>query len=153
MSGSSSIATSQGSDDADTKQRAKAHLRAVAEAVLAAEILNDPRWSELAILFSISDSGKNFGNSGYAYGEDGAWWAVSFPVSSVKEPILNLLSDLQDPVPSNLVRILFQYDRKTKRAKILPEFNNPDRWLITPVTAQEIMAKIKPNFSQNSEIG
>jgi len=146
MRGPSPIDTKPGLD-ADARQRGKAHPKAIAEAVLAADILDDPRWRELAVVFSVSDSGRNFGNSGYAYGGDGAWWAVSFPVPLVKEPILSLLADLHDPIPSDLVRVLFQYNRETKQTKVLSEFDNLDRWSIAPDTAHKVMGEIKPNLA------
>jgi hypothetical protein len=136
----------QGPEDGAAKERRRAHLKTVIEAVLATGELDDPRWDELAVVFSVSNGGKNFGNSGYAYGENGAWWAVSFPVLAVRPPVLEYLRDLRDPLPQGLVRVVLQYNRTNKRARLEPEFDNPDRWMITPDTARSMVDELRPGF-------
>lgn len=91
-----SAAAGEMPQDAELRRGAQAHLRAVVDAILATGEFDDPRWNELAVVFSVSGGGRNLGNSGYAYGENGAWWAVSFPVPAVREPVLDLLADLRE---------------------------------------------------------
>ncbi len=133
-------------ENAGLRRRARAHLKAVVDAVLSTGELDDPRWNELAVVFSVSGGGRNFGNSGYAYGENGEWWAVSFPVLAVKRPIVDLLTDLRDPLPEGLTRVLLQYSRTTNRARLIPEFDHPERWSITPQTARSMMEELRPVF-------
>ena len=137
-------------DEFQLRRRARAHLEAVVDAVLATGELDDPRWKELAVVFSISAGGKNFGNGGYAFGDDGKWWAVSFPVLSVRDPVLRLVADLRDPIPVTPSRVLLQYDRESRRARLLPEFDDPDRWSITLNKAHEMIEQLRPRFHEDA---
>ncbi|MCO4319046.1 hypothetical protein M8997_017775 [Phyllobacterium sp. 21LDTY02-6] len=141
-----------GPENNEERRRGRAHLKAIIGAVLATGELDDPRWSELAVVFSISAGGRNFGNSGYAYGKDGAWWAVSFPVLALREPVLDFLADVRDDsIPEALTRVLLQYNRTTNRIRLITEFNDPDRWQITPETAREMVDQLQPRFPDSDD--
>lgn len=141
-------APSNGDDrDDGARRRARAHLRAVLDAVFATGALDDPRWRELAVVFSVSDAGRNFGNGGYAYGDGDAWWSVSFPVLAVRRPVLDYLVALRGAVPERLTRVLLQHDRVSERTRLTPEFHDRSRWVFTPTTARDLIAEIQPRFS------
>lgn len=131
---------------ADERQRRREHLTAVVRSVLAADVLTDERWQTLAVVFSISDGGRNFGNSGYAYDAAGRWWAFSCPVKEVKLAVVAFLADSDLGVPKALCRVLLQYDRVSQRARLVSEIDTPERWSITPEKARTMIDKLRPDF-------
>ncbi|KAA1177381.1 hypothetical protein FP026_24690 [Rhizobium tropici] len=131
---------------ADERQRRREHLTAVVRSVLVADALSDERWKTLAVVFSISDGGRNFGNGGYAYGADGQWWAFSCSVEDVKPAVIAFLGDSNQGVPQALCRVLLQYDRGSQRARLVSEIDTPERWSITAGTARTMIRELRPNF-------
>lgn len=137
---------------ADERQRRRKHLTAIVRSVLAAEVLEDERWQTVAVVFSISRAGRNFGNSGYAYDTGGRWWAFSCPVNDVKSPVVAFLEDSEHGVPERLCRVLLQYDRVSQRARLVSEIENAERWSITPETARTMVDKLRPDFDNHAGI-
>ncbi|MBM7046361.1 hypothetical protein [Rhizobium lusitanum] len=131
---------------ADERQRRREHLTAVVRSVLAADVLTDERWQTIAVVFSISDGGRNFGNSGYAYGADGPWWAFSCSIKDVKPAVIAFLDDSNRGIPQALCRVLLQYDRRSQRARLVSETDTPERWSITPGTARTMIKELRPDF-------
>lgn len=123
------------------------HLSKIAAALISAEKLDDPRWKEIAVVFSLSNGGRNFGNSGYAYGSDGDWWALSFPVAKVKLVILAYLHDFQIDLPDTLIQVLFQYNRQNGFIRVDQSLELSGRWLITPENARDMIVQLKPNLA------
>lgn len=140
---------------ADERQRRREHLTAVVRSVLAADVLADERWQTMAVVFSISDGGRNFGNSGYAYGADGQWWAFSCSIKDVKPAVIAFLGDSNRGVPQTLCRVLLQYDRESHRARLVSEIGTPECWSITPGTARTMIRELRPkfdNFAGNTSV-
>lgn len=138
--------SSNGTDDA-RRITGKVHLSAVVAAVLGNEALDDPRWKSLSVVFSLTAKGRNFGNSGYAYGEGSDWWAFSCPVLDVRPAVLSYLNSAAEPMPDGLCRVLLQFDRETGRARLIPSFGDYDRWNIEPETARAMVDALRPDFS------
>ena len=126
----------------------RSHMRAIVDAVVGCEELDDPRWNELSLIFSTTGGGRNFGNGGYAYGEDGAWWAVALPVLTVLPPVIAYLEAVHGSVPQTLCRVLLQHNRGNGRSRIEVERHDPKRWDITPENARDMQAGLRPNFGQ-----
>jgi len=133
-----------------SRDRRRHHLEQILLAVLAEEKFEDPRWTSFSVVFSSTASGRNFGNSGYAYGEGNDWWAVSFPVVQVREPITNFMRESLGIIPEGLCRVLLQYDRGTRRGRLVNEFRQPERWTVTPENARNMVAELKPRFDEVS---
>ncbi|MBO0664588.1 hypothetical protein LQ948_18735 [Jiella sp. MQZ9-1] len=121
-------------------------MNAIVEAVLGCDELDDPRWHELSMIFSTTRGGRNFGNSGYAYGDMSAWWAVALPVLTVKPAVLAYLDAVLGSVPETLCRVLLKYNRVNGRVRIEVERHNPQRWDITPGNARSMQASLRPGF-------
>lgn len=123
------------------------HLSKIAEELTSAPELDDPRWEEIAVVFSLSNGGHNFGNGGYAYGNNGDWWALSFPVPTVKPLILAYLHDFQIDLPDTLIQVLFQYNRQNGFIRVDQSLDLPGRWLITLENARDMIVQLKPNLA------
>jgi len=143
QAGGSDFATSK---SGLSRERRRYHLEQILPAVLAEEKLEDPRWTSLAVVFSTTARGRNFGNSGYVYGDGDDWWPISFSVIETKPPVVAFIRDTHGDIGDSLCRVLLQYDRKTRRALLSSEVGNPERWSITPDNARQLLVELKPDF-------
>ncbi|QND51890.1 hypothetical protein HB779_08220 [Phyllobacterium sp. 628] len=131
---------------AEVSEAKRKHLSKIAAALIASDELDDPRWNELAVVFSLSGDGRSFGNSGYAYGEEYAWWAISFSVEEIRPLVLGYLHDFQNPLPDGLIQVLFQYNRENGYIRVDQSMDVPARWLITPDNARAMIETMRPNL-------
>ncbi len=129
-----------------SRDRRRDHLQHILTAVLSDEKLEDPRWISLSVVFSLTAGGRNFGNSGYAYGEADDWWSISFSVMDTRSAVVAFIGDAHGDTGGILCRVLLQYDRKTRRALLSSAVGQPEKWSITPDNAREVLVELKPNF-------
>lgn len=108
--------------------------------------LDDLRWKTLAIIFSLTGGGRNFGNSGYAYGKEDDWWALALPVEKVRPALLGWLATQTPKLPDDLVKVLMQFDRASGEVRLKAERAKPERWAITPQNAREMVDILRPEF-------
>jgi hypothetical protein len=108
--------------------------------------LDDPRWRSLSIIFSLTGKGRNFGNSGYAYGKGADWWAFALPVETVRPPLLTWLHTQAHDLPDSLIRVLMQHSRRTGETRLKAERADVKRWAITPENARQMVDILRPQF-------
>ena len=128
-----------------SRERRHYLLKRILSAGLSDVKLEDPRWNSISVVFSMPKGGRNFANAGYAYSEGRDWWAVSFPVTSVRESVVDFLEEKVGGVPDGLSRVLLQYNRSTQHALLSVELEEPERWDLSPENAREKIEEVRPS--------
>lgn len=133
-----------------SRARRKHHTTMILREVLADDRLSDPRWSSLSLRFLLTNHGRNFGNTGYAYDEERNWWALAFPTSRLYPMVLAYVEESFGGSPDNVCSVLLQYQKSTGRALLTIEKEIPPYWPVTKRAAGEAAMALKPDFSPQS---
>ena len=103
-------------------------------------------WSTFSIVFEIDEDGDVFSTYGYAYTAEGAWYAVSVTEPAVEETFETYLSSLLKPDDIQPLKMLLQFSRTSGCYKTVLEYENAERWQVTPENIDRIVDELRPKF-------
>lgn len=123
-------------------------IEEIGHLILQCDDVADSQWHTLSFVFDITDGATS--NSGFLYkGEK-----VTPVIAEIEEhplllddTILDLRKEIAEKNGHKFFQFLIQLEKETGRIKVDLEFDNPDRWKITPGKLKEIRETLRPNFT------
>ncbi len=108
--------------------------------------LQGVEWDELSVVFSFEDDGFCSGNFGYAYtkhGKETAFAVDSMEVEKVAESYREWLRQEGD---KGFIKMLFQFNRVTRKVNADFEYDDPSRWQVTPKNLDRMIEELRPDL-------
>ncbi|AZN34771.1 MULTISPECIES: hypothetical protein [unclassified Pseudoalteromonas] len=122
-------------------------LMDIAQLFLRCSDLIDYEWKEVTFVFEFGEGCTS--NSGFLYdGEEITPAAASIEDEQLllDNTLEQLREDIYQQCGEKFNQLLFQMENETKRFKVDFEFDNPNRWAITPSNMFEMREKLRPKF-------
>jgi hypothetical protein len=122
------------------------HLGEIARILMENPELQALDWSELTLAFCFDEDGDVRRTYGYAYSASGQSHPFSVWPRSVR-PEVNRYREymrLKDDV--GFIKMLFQFNRISRRVKADFEYDDMSRWAVTPDNIDTIVDELKPNL-------
>lgn len=118
---------------------------------IAREIVNSgkPRnvdWVEVSAIFNIDSDGDVNESYGYAYDASGKAHAATFLSDGVEREVKAYREWLRRPGDKGFIKMLFQFNRQTRRVNADFEYDNPLRWQVTPKNIDTIVEELRPKL-------
>lgn len=103
-------------------------------------------WTELSIVFSFEDDGFCSGHFGYAYDGDGR--PTPFTLNSMDAEISasNYREWLRQDDARGMIKMLFQFNRQSRKVQAAFEYDNSSRWQVTPANIDVITDELRPDL-------
>ena len=98
-------------------------------------------WESFAVAFDV-DEDSNVGNSGFCWGEKRVPFAVDD--NAVDEAVLAFRDLSRDREGNGWKAMLLQYVRSTRSVNTEFEFDNANRWRVTPKNMDTVLESMKP---------
>ncbi|WP_296734796.1 hypothetical protein [Variovorax sp.] len=121
---------------------------------IAREIVNsgEPQgvdWVEVSAIFSIDADGDVNGSYGYVYDARGQAHAAAF----LEDPIEREVKAYRDWLlhkgrkgDKGIIKMLFQFNRQTRRVRADFEYEDPRRWQVTPANLDARVKELRPHL-------
>ncbi|MBO3273614.1 hypothetical protein [Pseudomonas schmalbachii] len=103
-------------------------------------------WSEFSLVVTVADPDECSGCYGYAYDDNGDWYAATPKVRDIEDSVIAYREALKAEYEVGFKKILFQFNKKTRRVNVQFEFEDSGRWKITPSNLDEMIATLRPNL-------
>lgn len=123
-------------------------LAEIAKLFLRCEDVIDNPWTELVFVFEFYEGCTS--NSGFLYNGNKirpACASIEDNELLLDNKLKKLREDIYEQCGHKFNQLLFQMENETKRFKIDFEFDDPERWAITPASFFEMREKLRPNFN------
>ena len=109
-------------------------------------------WSEFTLIIGFDSDGDIDETYGYAYGPDGKSNAFSVAGPRLIRPEANAYRErLRLEGDKGIIKLLFQFNRNTRRVNADFEYENPKRWQVTPANIDKIVEELRPNLGTPQE--
>ena len=103
-------------------------------------------WVEVSAIFGIDADGDVAESYGYAYDRNGKPHAVTFLTDAVEREVKSYREWLKHEHRGDFIRMLFQFNRETRRFNADFEYHDPLRWQVTPKNLEKITGELRPNL-------
>ena len=119
----------------------------IGELILTSPDLQENDWESFSLVYDIGEG--HTANSGFLY--DNKSIAPFFAESEndpmeIDNQILALQQEIQLTTGHKFKQLLIQMEKNTNKIKIDFEFDNPNRWSITPANMKEMKELLRPKF-------
>ncbi len=94
------------------------------------------------------DDGEVSSTYGYAYDASGNWTAISFKPREVRPRVNAYREWLRLEGDKGFIKMLFQFNRETRKVKAEFEYDNADRWKITPENVDAMIDELRPDLDK-----
>lgn len=121
-------------------------MGAIAKGIVNDDALSDGNWTEASIVFSFEDDGFCSGHYGYAYDSDGKPRAFTLDSMDAELAASAYREWLQIEGDKGFKKMLFQFNRETRKVNAEFEFENTSRWQVTPKNIDTITEQLRPNL-------
>jgi hypothetical protein len=115
----------------------------IGQALLADRNYRTNDWSAIALVATLDDGRKSL--FGYSYLPDGSWQATT-PDDARR--IVNLLRDLREATQVSgkgpWRQCLVQVKRADMKLNLMFEYDDPQRWTVTPANMTEMVEALRP---------
>lgn len=118
----------------------------IVNAILTTGELDGDKWDEFTIVFEFDDEGEVNGSYGYSY--ERAVEANAFAVDPDDvSPQVNVYCEfMRIKGDKGMIKMLFQFNRVTRKVNADFEYENPSRWKVTPKNIDTIVEELRPNL-------
>ncbi|QND51889.1 hypothetical protein HB779_08215 [Phyllobacterium sp. 628] len=121
-------------------------LEDIARATFSSDSLKELNWNEVSVVFEVNPDGKVDGTYGYAYDIDNKATAISVRPRDVRPAVSAYREWLRLEGDKGFIKMLFQFNRKSRKVNALFEFEDPTRWQVTPKNIDTIVEELRPNL-------
>lgn len=134
------------------------YMGRIVKVIVQSKDMQDIDWASFSLVMEFDDEGDLSGTYGYAYDAGGGFTAISVRPRLLRETVLpyrRWLDQLSDKAPEErppgwnakgMIKMLLQFDRRSNRVNSIFEYNDPDRWQVTPKTLDAMIAALKPKL-------
>lgn len=105
-------------------------------------------WTELTVVFTFDDDGDVNSSYGYAYDAKGDWTAISFRPRDVRPQVNAYREWLRQEGDKGFIKMLFQFNRVTRKVNADFEYDDPSRWQVTPKNVDQMIQELRPNLGE-----
>ena len=123
----------------------------IAKSIIGTGELEALNWSEFTLVMSFDDDGDVNGTYGYAYLSNGDWEAFAVDADAVDPSAKAYREWLTIDGDKGMIKMLFQFNRNTRRVNADFEYENPKRWQVTPANIDKIVEELRPNLGTPQE--
>lgn len=120
------------------------HMNEIAGEIAGSSELDGIDWVEISAIFSIDADGDVNESYGYAYDRGGQAHAVAFLVDPVTDAVERYREWLRQNGDKGFIKMLFQFNRNTRKVHADFEYENPARWQVTPKNIDTIVEELRP---------
>lgn len=121
-------------------------MDAIAREMVNSGELDNIDWVEVSAIFSIDADGDVVESYGYAYDRNGKPHAVAFLTDAVEREVKAYREWLRREHRGDFIKMLFQFNRETRRFNADFEYDDPRRWQVTPKNLETIVKELRPNL-------
>ena len=122
------------------------HMESIAKAIFESNALRQLDWLQSSIVFEMDDDGYVVGTYGFAYDEHGKSIPVAPSIDEIEEPVQAYREWLRLDGDKGFIKMLFQFDRTNSKVNASFEFENPQRWSVTPANIDKITEELRPRL-------
>ncbi|OCJ04554.1 hypothetical protein A6U86_30025 [Rhizobium sp. AC27/96] len=121
-------------------------MDAIAREMVNSGELDTIDWVEVSAIFGIDADGDVVESYGYAYDRSGKPHAVAFLTDAVEREVKSYREWLREEHRGDFIKMLFQFNRESRRFNADFEYDNPRRWQVTPRNLETIVEELRPNL-------
>jgi hypothetical protein len=125
--------------------------RAILNAISDENELVGVNWTEFTLIIGFDSDGDIDETYGYAYGPGGASSAFSVTPRLIRPEANAYRERLRLEGDKGMIKMLFQFNRDTRRVNADLEYENPKRWQVTPANIDRIVEELRPNLGTPQE--
>ncbi|MBM7046362.1 hypothetical protein [Rhizobium lusitanum] len=120
----------------------------IARAIVNSGKMQGVEWVEISIVVTVDESGEASEIFGYAYDEKGNYTAVAPKLREIEQPVAAYREWLRQDGDKGFRKILFQFNRVSRKVNADFEYENLGRWQVTPKNVDAIIAQLRPNLGE-----
>lgn len=124
------------------------HMEAIAHEIANCNELDGIEWVEVSAIFAFDDEGDANESYGYAYDRDGKAHAVTFLYNPIEREVNRYREWLRLEGDKGFIKMLFQFNRETRKVNADFEYDNPTRWQVTPKNIDVIPKELRPDLGR-----
>ncbi|TXH82035.1 MAG: hypothetical protein E6Q77_07030 [Rhizobium sp.] len=121
----------------------------IAREIVSSGRLDGIDWVEVSAIFGIDADGDVVESYGYAYDRRGKPHAVTFLTDAVEQEVKSYREWLKREHRGDFIKMLFQFNRETRRFSADFEYDDPLRWQVTPKNLEKITEELRPNLGSH----
>jgi hypothetical protein len=135
--------------------RSMEYMGEIARAIIEADDIESD-WDELSLVLGFDDDGTLNETYGYAYDASGDFEAISIRPRLLREPAeayRQWLMRLRDgkvveaaPIHDGIIKMLFQFNRRKNKVNADFEYDDTDRWKVTPNNLDAMIEELRPKL-------
>jgi hypothetical protein len=126
-------------------------MGAIAREIVNSGELDGIDWVEVAAVFSLDSQGDVNESYGYAYDAQGQAHAAAFLMGPVEREVRAYSEWLRQKDGKGIIKMLFQFNRQTRRVNADFEYNDPLRWQITPKNLDAMIEALRPRLGSAAD--
>jgi hypothetical protein len=123
-------------------------MGAIAREIVNCRELDGVDWVEVSAIFAMNDKGSVNESYGYAYDRSGRPHAVAFLYDPIERAVEHYHEWLRQKADKGMIKMLFQFNRETQKVNADFEYDNPDRWQVTPDNIDTIVEELRPKLGK-----
>lgn len=121
-------------------------MAAIAREIVDCGELDGIAWQEVSAVFAVDEDGDVNQSYGYAYDADGTPHAVAFLYDPVEHAVRRYREWLRPQHDKGFIKMLFQFNRVTRKVNAEFEYDDPARWQVTPANVDRVTASLRPKL-------
>lgn len=121
-------------------------MEAIAREIVACGELDGIAWQEVSAVFAVDEDGDVNQSYGYAYAADGTPHAVAFLYDPVEQAVRRYREWLRPRHDKGFIKMLFQFNRITRKVNAEFEYDDAARWQVTPANVDRVTAALRPQL-------
>lgn len=125
-------------------------MGAIARAIVNSGRLQGVDWVEVSAIFAIDSDGDVNESYGYAYDAQGKAHAAAFLDDAVAREVKAYREWLRQKDDKGIIKMLFQFNRNTRRVRADFEYDDPLRWQVTPRNLDAMIEALRPKLGSAS---
>jgi hypothetical protein len=118
----------------------------IARAISNDSALSKIDWVELSIVFSFEEDGFCSGHFGYAYDPAGVPLAFTLDSMDAEAAASNYREWLRQKDDKGVMKMLFQFNRVTRKVNAEFDYDDASRWRVTPKNIDTITLELRPDL-------
>lgn len=135
-----------GAGSAQAVTQNTALMEAIAREIARSDELSGIDWVEVTAVFGMDADGDVNESYGYAYDRGGKPHAVAFLEDPIEREVRRYRDWLRPQADKGIIKMLFQFNRDTRRANADFEYDDPKRWQVTPANIDTITETLRPKL-------
>jgi hypothetical protein len=120
----------------------------IARAIVNSSKMQGVDWVEISIVVTVDESGEPNEIFGYAYDEKGKYTAVAPKLREIEQPVAAYWEWLRQDGDKGFQKMLFQFNRASRKVNADFEYNDRGRWKVTPNNVDSIIAQLRPGLGE-----